>query len=131
MFLRKAVEDEEVRALKKLWMAAAMLGLVLALTLPALAATTEVRQKDSLSSRKTGEVKDTFTVTSTGNNSDQCATPLQFGNSGPQQNNQGVLQDASTSGSIREDGATFRFTPTLSAPCTPKVEQSSAAASSR
>jgi hypothetical protein len=83
----------------------------------------------------TGNVTTTFTATSTGNNSNQCAAPVQFGNVGPQQNTQGVHQFASTTdgvfGDIGETGGTFPFTPVLTAPCSPKVEQSSAASSGK
>ena len=117
--------------MKKLMMLAAILALVLVMTVPALAA--DVSQ--GLAERSTtGNVKTTFTAESTGNNGSQCVAPLQFGNTGPQQNVQGVLQYASTSGDIGllgPDGPTggFTFTPALNAPCTPKVEQSSAASS--
>src|SRR5918911_5099446 len=111
-------------------MLAAMLGLVVALAAPAIAQVSQGLAERST----TGNFNTTFTANSTGNNSNQCVEPLQFGNTGPQQNVQGVLQYASTSGDIGllgPDGPTggFTFTPALNAPCTPKVEQSSAASS--
>ena len=96
----------------------------------------------------TGNVTTNFTAQSTGDNSNQCVAPLQFGNTGAQQNTQGVLQFGSNTGGsfpffdgffpfggtfgggeIDLTGGTFEFSPTLSAPCTPQVEQSSAASS--
>ena len=112
-------------------MLAAMLALVAVMAAPAIAQVSQGLAERST----TGNVKTTFTAESTGNNGNQCVAPLQFGNTAPQQNVQGVLQYGSTSGDIQElgpDGPTggFTFTPTLTAPCAPKVEQSSAASSS-
>jgi hypothetical protein len=77
----------------------------------------------------TGNVSNSFTATSSGDNSNQCVTPMQFGNTGSQQNIQGVLQYGSQSGDINETGGTFVIAPSLNAQCNPAVEQSSAASS--
>ena len=117
--------------MKKIIIWATVLALVLVMAVPALAKTSQGLAERST----TGNVTTTFTATSTGNNSNQCAAPLQFGNTAPQQNTQGVHQYASTTGGvfgdIGETGGTFPFTPVLTAPCTPKVEQSSAASSGK
>ena len=115
--------------MKKMMMLAAMLALVLAVGAPALA---QVSQ--GLAERNTtGNVTTTGTATSKGDNSNQCVAPLQFGNTAPQQNTQGVLQYGSTTdgvfGDIGLTGGSFIFGPELTAPCTPAVEQSSAASS--
>ena len=137
--------------MKKLMMLATMLGLVAALAVPAVAQVSQgIGQRST-----TGNVTTNFTAQSTGDNSNQCVTPMQFGNTGAQQNAQGVLQygsntgsgffpfddgffpfgdgffnDGSSGGNIDLTGPTFTFAPVLNAPCDPKVEQSSAASSS-
>jgi hypothetical protein len=111
-------------------MLAAMLALVAVMAAPAIAQVSQGLAERST----TGNVKTTFTAESTGNNSNQCVAPLQFGNTAPQQNTQGVLQYGSTTdgvfGDIGLTGPSFVFAPVESAPCAPKVEQSSAASSS-
>ena len=79
---------------------------------------------------ESGDVAGSFSVQSTGNNSNQCVTPLQFGNTGSNQNAQGFLQYASSSGDITGTGGTFTFAPVLSGGCEQTVQQSSAASSS-
>jgi len=76
---------------------------------------------------QTGDVTIGFTATQSGNNSNQCVTPLQFGNTGSLQNAQGVLQYGSNSGDIQQEGSTFTFNPTLNATCNQAVQQSAAA----
>jgi hypothetical protein len=115
--------------LKKLMMVAAILALALVVAAPAIAQVQQaVGQED-----ETGTVNDTFTATQSGNNSNQCVTPLQFGNTGSLQNGQAVLQYGSTVegpfGDVELEGSTFTFSPTLTANCTGAVQQSSAASS--
>ena len=112
--------------MKKLMMLAAMLALVVAVAAPAIAQSVN----QGLAEKQTsGNVTDTGTVESKGNNSNQCVTPLQFGNTGSQQNVQGVQQYASLSGDIDLTGGGFTVAPELTAPCTQAVQQSSAASS--
>src|SRR5918911_1310469 len=106
---------------------AAMLALVVLAVVgpPALAQGSQgVANED-----ETGNVSLSFSVTSTGNNSNQCVTPLQFGNTGSNQNAQGALQYVSSSDDIELGGGTMTFAPELTAPCTQQVQQSSAASS--
>ena len=112
--------------MKKLMMLAAMLALVLAVAAPAIAQVANGAANEN----ESGNVSATFSVQSTGNNSNQCVTPLQFGNTGSNQNAQGFLQYASTADDLEGEGATFTFAPELTAPCTQAVQQSSAASSS-
>jgi hypothetical protein len=76
---------------------------------------------------ESGDVTPSFSVESTGNNSNQCVTPLQFGNTGNFNNGQSFLQFDSLSGDLEGEGGEFNFNPVLSAPCNQSVEQSSAA----
>jgi hypothetical protein len=78
---------------------------------------------------ESGDVTPSFSVESTGNNSNQCVTPLQFGNTGNLNNSQGFLQYASGSGNLEAEGPTFDFAPVLNGGCNQQVQQSSAASS--
>ena len=109
--------------MKKLMMVAAVLALVLVVAAPAIAQVTNAVGQES----ETGDVTVTGTATQSGSNSDQCVTPLQFGNTGSLQNGQAVLQYGSDSGDIELEGSTFEFSPTLTANCSQAVQQSAAA----
>ena len=111
--------------MKKLMMLAAILALALVVAAPAIAQVTNAVGQES----ETGTVNDTFTATQSGNNSSQCVTPLQFGNTGSLQNGQAILQYSGSSGDLSEGGSTFQFSPTLTATCNQAVQQSSAASS--
>ncbi len=110
-------------------MLAAMLALVLmvAVTVPAVAqVANEVGNED-----ETGNVDLSFSVQSTGNNSNQCVTPLQFANTGSNQNGQSFVQYVSEADDLSGAGSAFSFAPELTAPCTQQVQQSSAASSGK
>jgi hypothetical protein len=66
-----------------------------------------------------------------GNNSNQCVTPQQFGNTGSSQNAQPILQYNSVAdgafGNIEPEGSQFTIAPVETAPCTQQVQQSAAA----
>jgi Tfp pilus assembly protein FimT len=104
-------------------MVVAILALVLVVAAPAIAQVTNAVGQES----ETGDVNANFSATQSGNNSSQCVTPLQFGNTGSLQNGQAVLQYGSDSGDIELGGSTFTFDPTLNAACNQAVQQSSAA----
>jgi spore coat protein U-like protein len=110
-------------------MLAAILALVLVVAAPAIAQVTNAVGQES----ETGNVSITGTATQSGNNSNQCVTPLQFGNTGSLQNGQAVLQYNSTTrgpfGNIELEGSTFTFNPSLNATCNQAVQQSAAASS--
>ena len=111
--------------MKKLMMLAAMLALVLALAVPAIAQVSQGLGNEG----ESGNVSPSSSVLSSGNGSDQCVNPLQFGNTGNLNNSQGFLQYASISGKQSAGGGTFTFAPVETAPCTQQVQQSSAASS--
>ena len=75
----------------------------------------------------TGNVTLNTNVSSTGDNSNQTAAPLQFGNTGNVQNAQGFVQFGSSSGDIEFEGSSMTFTPTLTNTSNQAVKQSSAA----
>jgi hypothetical protein len=103
---------------------AVMAALLVVSAAPATAA--QVSQGNA-NKATSGDVSNSFSVTSTGNNSNQCVTPLQFGNTGSNQNAQGFLQFDSTAGDLEARGGNFTFAPVLSGGCTQQVQQSSAA----
>jgi hypothetical protein len=111
--------------LRKLMMLAAMLALVLAVGAPAVA---QVGQELG-NENESGDVSLSFSATQTGNNSSQCVTPLQFGNTGSNQNAQGFIQYASEADDLSGTGGEFSFAPALSGGCEQTVQQSSAASS--
>jgi hypothetical protein len=111
--------------LKKLMMVAAMLALALVVAAPAIAQVNNAVGQEA----ESGDVTPSFTATQSGNNSSQCVTPLQFGNTGSLQNGQAILQYSGSSGDLSEGGSTFTFSPTETATCNQAVQQSSAASS--
>ena len=123
---------------KKLMLVAAMLALVLVVTVPALAQRNhhdrfdrfnngEVSQEFGQEIEDTGNVTLNTSVSSSGNNSNQCVAPLQFGNTGNVQNAQGFLQYFSTSDDIEFEGSSMTFSPTLTNSCDQSVQQAAAA----
>jgi len=116
--------------LKKLMLLAAMLALVLALAVPAIA---QVGFGAGQGTDDTGDVSLDTSVESSGNNSGQCAFPLQFGNTGNFQNFQGFLQYDSIADDVEfSAGDGFSFAPeqgTTANPieCIQSVEQAAAA----
>ena len=106
-------------------MLVAMLALVLAVAAPAIAQVSQELGNED----ETGNVDLSFSVQSKGNNSNQCVTPLQFGNTGSNQNAQGFIQYASEADDLSGGGSAFTFAPVEVAPCTQQVQQSSAASS--
>ena len=66
------------------------------------------------------------TVTQSGDNSNQCVPSIQFGNDGENDNEQTATQQYSTADDIEVSGNTMTFSPELTAPCTPTIQQSSA-----
>jgi hypothetical protein len=100
---------------------------------------------------ETGDVDLNSEIVNTGNNSNQCAAPLQFGNTGNLQNAQGFLQTGSTSNNDNNDnnlfdnnlfdnndggnfvddvdfeGASMTFEPEQNVECNQQVQQSAAA----
>jgi hypothetical protein len=89
---------------------------------------------------ETGNVNLNSEIVNTGNNSNQCAAPLQFGNTGNLQNEQGFVTLGSSSdngffdnnGNVDDvdfEGSTFEFAPEQAVQCDQAVQQSAAASS--
>jgi len=107
-------------------MVAAMLALVLALAVPAVA---QIANEVGTEIDESGGIESSFETSQTGNNSNQCAPALQFGNTGNAQNAQSLLQYASTADDIEFTGVGFEFVPEQAVECTQAVQQSAAASS--
>ena len=113
--------------MKKLMLLAAMLALVLAAAIPALA---QVVGENEQETDSTGDIEAALEVTSSGNNSNSCVAPLQFGNTGNFQNEQDFIQYKSTADDIEfSAGDGFSFAPEQAIECTQSVEQAAAASS--
>ena len=110
--------------MKKLMILAAMLAMLLLVAVPAIA---QVGFGIGQGIEDTGNVTTNLSVSSTGDSSNQCVAPLQFGNTGNVQNAQGFLQYASTSDDIEFEGSSMTFTPTLTNTCQQTVQQAAAA----
>ena len=110
--------------MKKLMVLVAMLGLLLLAAMPAIA---QVSEEFGQEIENTGNVTTTTTVTSSGDNGNQCVAPEQFGNTGNVQNAQGFLQYNSTSDDIEFGGSSMTFSPTLTNTCNQAVQQAAAA----
>src|SRR5919202_1540041 len=102
----------------------AMLALLLLAAIPAIA---QVSEEFGQEIEDTGNVTLNTSVSSSGNNSNQCVAPLQFGNTGNVQNAQGFLQYNSTSDDIEFEGSSMTFSPTLTNSCDQSVQQAAAA----
>jgi len=103
---------------------AAMLALVLALAVPAIA---QVGFGAGQGTDDTGSVGLSTSVEGSGNSSDQCVAPTQFGNTGNSQNFQGFLQYDSIVDDVEFGGSAFSFAPEQAVECTGAVQQSAAA----
>jgi len=86
-----------------------------------------VSQEFDQQTDNTGDVNLNTEVTGSGNNSNQCVAPLQFGNTGNLQNAQGFLQYASQADDIQFEGSSMEFTPEQNVECNQAVQQSAAA----
>jgi len=76
---------------------------------------------------ETGDVDLNSDIVNTGNSSNQCAAPLQFGNTGNSQNAQFFGQFDSFADDIEFEGGSFDFLPEQAVECGQGVFQSAAA----
>src|SRR4051812_12941000 len=111
--------------MRKLITLAAVLALLALVAIPAIA---QVGGGGSQSTDNTGDVELNTAVESSGNNSNGCVAPTQFGNTGNFQNLQNFVQYASTADDIEFSGGDgMTFAPAQTIECTGAVQQSSAA----
>jgi hypothetical protein len=88
-----------------------------------------IGQEFSQETDETGNVDLNSEIINTGDNSSQCVAPMQFGNTGNLQNQQGFLQYGSNADDIEFSGSEFVFAPQQLVSCDQSVEQSAAASS--
>ena len=103
----------------------AMLALVLTLALPAMGQPSVETEQDA----EAGDLDQSFEVTSSGDNSNQCANIQGVGNTGNSQNVIDLIQDSSTADDFEfeEVGSTIDVSPTNTATCNQQVNQAAPA----
>jgi hypothetical protein len=111
--------------LKKLMLLAALLAMLIVAAVPAIAQITQEEEQEG----ESGEVDQSFTVTSEGDNSNQCANIQGVANTGNAQNQLDILQYASTADEFEfeEVGSTIDVSPTNTATCDSQVNQAASA----
>jgi len=111
---------------KKLMMLAAILALVLVAAAPVVAQVEGPNFSDQES--ESGEIETETNLSIEGNNNNQCAGLLQFGQTGNVSNQQGTLQYF-TAGDNEFEGPETEFAPENATECEQAVQQSAAASS--
>jgi hypothetical protein len=106
---------------------AALLAMLIVAAVPAIAQIDQAGEQDA----ESGEVDQSFTVTSEGDNSNQCANIQGVANTGNAQNQIDLIQYASTADDFEfeEVGSNVDVSPSNSAECDQAVQQSAAASS--
>ena len=104
---------------------AAFLAMLALAAVPVIAQVTQEQEQEG----ESGELDQPFTVTSSGDNSNQCANIQGVGNTGNAQNLTDVLQYGSTADDFEfEDvGSTITVSPTNSTTCDQQVNQAATA----
>src|ERR687892_2398260 len=101
--------------MKKLMLLAALLAMLAVAAVPAIAQIGQEGEQET----ESGEVDQSFTVTSEGDNSNQCAGIQGVANTGNAQNQLSVLQNGSTADdfSFEDSGSSIEVSPTNSTSC--------------
>jgi hypothetical protein len=111
--------------MKKLILLAALLAMLAVAAIPALAQVTQETEQEG----ESGELDQSFEVTGSGDNSNQCANIQGVGNTG---NSQNVIDVIQYSGEVddwefEEVGSTIDVSPTNTTDCTSEVNQAASA----
>jgi len=111
--------------MKKLVLLAALLGMLALAAIPAIAQVTQESEQEG----ESGELDQSFEVTGSGDNSNQCANIQGVGNTGNAQNLTDVLQYGSTADEFEfeEVGSSIDVSPANSTECTSEVNQAASA----
>ena len=111
--------------MKKLVLLAALLAMLAVAAVPAIAQISQETEQDA----ESGELDQSFTVTSSGDNSNQCVGIQGVGNTGNSQNVTDVLQYGSTADEFEfeEVGSSIDVSPTNSTTCDQQVNQAASA----
>ena len=111
--------------MKKLMLLASLLAMILIAAVPAIAQIGQEGEQEA----ESGDVDQTFTVTSSGDNSNQCAGITGVANTGNAQNQTNVIQYGSEADDFEfEDvGANLTVTGTGTTTCDQQVNQAASA----
>ena len=111
--------------MKKLMMLAALLAMLALAAIPAIAQVTQESEQEA----ESGELDQSFTVTSSGDNSNQCVGIQGVGNTGNSQNLLDVIQYGSTADDFEfeEVGSSIDVSPTNTTSCDQQVNQAASA----
>ena len=111
--------------MKKLMLIAATLAMTLIVATPAMAEIDQESEQDA----ESGEVDQSFEVSNTGDNSNQCVGIQGVANTGNAQNQIGVLQYGSEADdfSFEDSGSTITVSPNSSTRCDQAVNQAATA----
>jgi hypothetical protein len=111
--------------MKKLVLLAALLAMLAVAAVPAIAQISQETEQDA----ESGELDQSFTVTSSGDNSNQCVGIQGVGNTGNSQNVIDLIQYGSTADEFEfeEVGSTIDVSPTNSTTCEQQVNQAASA----
>ena len=111
--------------MKKLMLLAALLAMVAVAAIPAIAQVTQEEEQEG----ESGELNQSFTVTSEGDNSNQCANIQGVGNTGNTQTLTDILQYGSTADEFEfeEVGSSIDVSPENSTTCDQQVNQAASA----
>ena len=111
--------------MRKLMLLAALLAMLIVAAVPAIAQITQEDEQEG----ESGDVDQSFEVSSTGDNSNQCAGIQGVANTGNAQNQLDILQYASTADEFEfeEVGSSLDVSPTSTTECTQEVNQAASA----
>ena len=111
--------------MKKLMLLAALLAMLALAAIPAIAQVTQENEQDA----ESGELNQDFSVTSEGDNSNQCANIQGVGNTGNTQTLTDVLQYGSTADDFEfeEIGSDITLSPSNPVTCDQQVNQAASA----
>ena len=111
--------------MKKLMLLAALLAMLIVAAVPAIAQIGQEGEQEA----ESGEVDQSFTVTSEGDNSNQCAGIQGVANTGNAQNQTSLIQYASEADDFEFDevGSSVDVSPTSTTECTQQVNQAASA----
>ena len=111
--------------MKKLMLLAALLAMLVVAAVPAIAQIGQEGEQES----ESGDVDQSFTVTSEGDNSNQCANIQGVGQTGNAQNQLNAIQYGSIADDFEFDevGSTITTSPVNTATCDQQVNQAASA----
>src|ERR671913_754794 len=111
--------------MKKLMLLAALLAMLVVVAVPAIAQIDQESEQET----ESGDVDQSFTVTSEGDNSNQCAGIQGVANTGNAQNQTSLIQYGSDADDFEfyEVGSTIEVSPTNTTECDQQVNQAATA----